>query len=278
MVAFAALAGAPSAPAAPVTIGQLSAPTPGSCGGSPPFTYLQTAVAGGNSYVVPVDGTITSWSFQAGADPVPGLKLKVGRPAGGDDYTIIGESAAPTEAPNSVNDYSANIPVQAGDVIGMSESGGDCSLNTGQPGDRFALVAGDVPPSSTPTTLMPSSGIRLPVQAVVTLPPPPPPNAFTIGRLERNTHRGTATQAVKVPGPGTLSLHGKGVKAQRLGGATASMVVDAAGTLKLLIRAKGAKRQRLNRTGTVKVGISIIFTPTGGVPNTKSRRVKLIKH
>jgi hypothetical protein len=274
------VAGPSPASAAPVTIGQLFAPTPGSCGGSPPWTYLQPEVTSGNSYVSPVDGTITSWHFQAGADPVPGLKLKVGRSAGGDDYAIVGESAAPSVAPNSVNDYSANIPVQAGDVIGMSESGGDCSLNTGQPGDRIASLGGDVSPSSTAMTFTPGSGVKFPVQAEVTPnpPPPPPPNAFTFGRLKRNTQRGTATQAVKVPGPGTLSLRGKGIKTPRPGAATASTVVNAAGTVKLLIRATGAKRQRLNRTGTVMIRVSITFTPTGGVANTKSRRIKLIKH
>ena len=278
-MALGALAGASQVSAVPVTVGQLFPPTAGSCGGSPPWTYLQPAVATGTSYVVPVDGTITSWSFQAGADPVPGLKLKVGRPAGGDSFTIIGESAAPAETANARNDYSANIPVQAGDVIGMSESGGDCGLLTMQAGDKIASHSGDVPPSSTPMTFTPGAQMRFPVQAVVTPnePPPPPPNQFTFGKLQRNAVRGTAKLAVTVPGPGSLSLRGNGVKGQRLGGATASKVVAGAGTVKLLIKAKGAKRRVLQRTGKVKVKVRITFTPTGGVPNTRSRRVTLVK-
>lgn len=42
-----------------------------------------------------------------------------------------------------------------------------------------------------------------------------PPNAFSFGTLKRNKSKGSATLAVKVPGPGTLSLTGKGVKTQR---------------------------------------------------------------
>jgi hypothetical protein len=275
VVALAVLAGPPPASAAPVIVGQLLAPNPLSCAGSPPYTYLQPAVASGNSYVVPINGTITSWSFQAGAVPVPGLKLKVGRPAGGNNYTIIAESPAPSETANSVNNYPANIPVQTGDVIGMSESGGDCSVLTSQAGDIFETFAADVPPRSTPTTFTPSNGVRFPVQAVVT--PPPPSNAFTFGKLKRNTHNGTATLAVNVPGPGTLSLSGNGVKAQRFGSAMASKTVTATGTVKLLIRAKGAKRRTLNKTGKVKVKVRITFIPTGGDPSTQSRKLKLKK-
>jgi hypothetical protein len=272
------LAAASTASAAPATVGQLFPPTPGSCGGSPPFTYLQPAVASGNSYVVPVDGTITSWSFQAGADPVPGLKLKVGRPAGGNDFTIIGESAAPTVTASSLNNYSASIPVRTGDVIGMLESGGDCAASTGQTADKFALLAGDVAPSASPMTFMPGSGVRFPIQAVVTpAEPPPPPNDFTFGKLRRNFHRGTAVLPANVPGPGILSLRGNGVRAQRLGGASASKVVAAAGTVRLRIKATGRRLRTLNRTGKSKVRVSVTFTPTGGVPNTQSRRVTLIE-
>jgi hypothetical protein len=33
----------------------------------------------------------------------------------------------------------------------------------------------------------------------------------------------------------------------------------------------------LNETGTVKVEVKVTYTPTGGVPNTQKRRIKLVK-
>jgi hypothetical protein len=102
-------------------------------------------------------------------------------------------------------------------------------------------------------------------------------NVFSFGKLKRNKHRGTAILPVNVPGPGTLSLTGKGVKTQRPGGAVASKVIAAAGTVKLLVKPKGSAKHKLNKTGKVKVKVKVTFTPTGGASNTQTKRVKLIK-
>jgi hypothetical protein len=111
-----------------------------------------------------------------------------------------------------------------------------------------------------------------------------PSNADTLGAAKRNTHNGTATLSVTVPGPGTLSLTGNGVKTQRPGGAVASKAVAAAGTVKLLVKAKGKTRHTLNKTGKAKVKVSVTYTPSetsiGGItgePNTQTKHVKLVK-
>jgi hypothetical protein len=114
--------------------------------------------------------------------------------------------------------------------------------------------------------------------------PPPggaaatPSNQFSFGKLKRNLKRGTAKLTVVVPGPGTLTLRGKGLVKQRpAAGALASKVVSAAGKVKLLIKSKGRKRKKLNATGKVKVKPMITYTPTGGSANSKTKRVKLKK-
>jgi subtilisin-like proprotein convertase family protein len=107
-----------------------------------------------------------------------------------------------------------------------------------------------------------------------------PSNEFSFGKLKRNKKRGTATLAVIVPSAGTLDLSGKGVVKQRpLGPAhrVLAKTVSAAGTVKLKIKAKGKAKKQLDRIGTVKVKAKVTYTPTGGDPNTKSKRVKLIK-
>jgi hypothetical protein len=110
------------------------------------------------------------------------------------------------------------------------------------------------------------------------VPKTPISNAFTIGKPKRNKRRGTARLPVTVPGPGTLTLRGEGVKPQRpVQPARAARFVNAAGTVKLAIVAKGKAKRRLNRTGKVKLRLKITYTPTGGLANIKKKRVKLIK-
>ena len=107
-----------------------------------------------------------------------------------------------------------------------------------------------------------------------------PSNAFTFAGLKRNKRRGTATLSVSIPGPGTIALGGKGVVGEgpTTGpGAKASRALAAAGVVRLRIKAKGKARRKLNRTGRAKVTVKVTYTPTGGIPNTKTKSVKLIK-
>jgi Ca2+-binding RTX toxin-like protein len=96
---------------------------PGGC--SADFTWLQSVSPAGQ-YSAQSDGVITRWSFEADASP-PQLKFKVGRFAGGNSFTIIGESALVTPSASALNTYPIRIPVQAGDVIGLyNATAGDC--------------------------------------------------------------------------------------------------------------------------------------------------------
>ena len=64
-VGFLAMHAVPAA--ASVTIGQVADPNAGNCDAGTEF--VQLGVASGNPYVVPGNGTITSWTVQAGGDP-----------------------------------------------------------------------------------------------------------------------------------------------------------------------------------------------------------------
>lgn len=107
----------------------------------------------------------------------------------------------------------------------------------------------------------------------------PVSNAATIGKPRLNKKRGTARLPVTVPGPGTLTLSGRGVVPERWIRASASLsrTVSTAGTVKLLIKAKGRAKGKLDRTVRVKVSVTITFTPTGGTANAQTKRLKLIK-
>jgi hypothetical protein len=137
MFAYASGAGAAT------QIGETFSPTV-PCGST--ATFLQT-VSPGDQYVVPADGVITSWSFQANETP-PALKFKVGRSQGGTMFTIVGESDLETPAPKALNTYPVQIRVQAGDLIGFFDAvDGTCGTLAAGYVARFA--AGDVPPGTS---------------------------------------------------------------------------------------------------------------------------------
>jgi hypothetical protein len=127
----------------------------------PPNSITETSIAlqsqsPGNGYTAPGPGVITSWSFQASFGAVPqGLKLKVGRPAGGTEFTIVGESAPKNPTSNQLNTYTdVAIPVQPGDVIGLWPGSAIFEAHFIQtvPGSAgFAAVthAGDLAPNDT---------------------------------------------------------------------------------------------------------------------------------
>jgi Ca2+-binding RTX toxin-like protein len=197
---FAAIAGQAQAAA---TLGETFVP-PNTCS---PGLFLQTE-APGDQYTVPSARIMTAWSFQASGSP-PSLKLKVARPAGGDSFTIIGESGLKTPTPNVLNTYTdVQIPVQAGDVIGTwVATNGECGRSTA-PTYGYHYFPADAAPGNPiffdgfPTTLDPgfqldisarlepdcdSDGLGDETQdtdtAACTPPPPPPITANCAGRV-----------------------------------------------------------------------------------------------
>ena len=133
------------------------------CGAS---TRLQSVSPGGQ-YAAPFAGVITQWSFLADGSPPTQMKLKVGRSAGGNDFTIVGESGLSPIAPGILNSFSTRISVIAGDVIGMYPSTSGHCAQTGQSGytSVFKSVT-DVPPMTT-TTFAPESNVKNDISALL---------------------------------------------------------------------------------------------------------------
>lgn len=106
---------------------------------------------------------------------------------------------------------------------------------------------------------------------------PPPSNDFAISKPKLNTRTGTAKLPVVVPGPGELTLGGKGVASQRPSARVARMTVGSAGTVSLKVKAKGKAKRKLNATGRVRVKAKVTFTPSGGTPNSQTKTIRLRK-
>jgi DNA-binding beta-propeller fold protein YncE len=105
------------------------------------------------------------------------------------------------------------------------------------------------------------------------VPPNPPPagspsNRFKFGKLKLNRRKGTATLTVVVPGPGRLTLKGRGVR-------RVTAMARHAGNVRLLVRAVGAAKRTLARTGTAKLKALVTYAPTGGTALTRPRSLRL---
>jgi N-acetylneuraminic acid mutarotase len=92
-------------------------------------------------------------------------------------------------------------------------------------------------------------------------------NRFRLGRATVNERRGSARLPVTVPGPGTLTLSGRGVVVKRVR-------APAAGTVYLPVTAKGQEK-RILASGKVKLVVEVTYAPTGGNTNSKSKALVL---
>jgi hypothetical protein len=124
----------------------------------------------------------------------------------------------------------------------------------------------DASPASSEPTGGPPAG---------TASPPPnvsvPSNAFAFGKVRLDRKKGTARLPVAVPGAGTVGLAGRGVARVRPARTTGRS------TVLLPVKATASARRKLNRTGAVKLRVTVTYAPTGGTARSKSITVKLRK-
>jgi hypothetical protein len=271
-----ALATATSSAGAAVTIGQ-TGPVSGLC--SQDQDWAQQVVSSGAVYIVPslppaTSLSITSWSHEAHSTPDQKIKFRVYRPVLGLTYQVVAQDIH-TLTPSLLNTFPADVPVQPGDILGISNGPDTPNMGCGTgeftetdlvsngtnsgpglaPGDQVAFTA--------------VGGARLDVSAVVE-----PTNKFNVGATTRNKKKGTATLTVDVPNPGELTVSGNGA---REAVAVTAKSVPAAGPVALKIKATGKKKKKLNRTGKAKVAPTITYTPTGGAATSQSITLKLKK-
>jgi hypothetical protein len=261
-----------------VTIGSPLTASFAPVGSGTPATYVETQTPElGANLTSPVTGVIVRWrllQFRGGP-----FGLRVLTPLGADTYTATGTSAPQTPSSTALQTYTTNLPIKAGQTIGIDVPHASDQLGLANAtGATYGFFAPPIADGSTLAFSATLSGREIGFNADVATVPS---NAYSFDGVAVNKKNGTATLAVVVPGPGTLSLTGKGVKTQRSGReATASKNVTSAGLVNLLIKAKGKAKKKLKKTGRAKVKVKVTYTPTGdapGVPSTKTKRVKLIK-
>jgi len=275
LAGLAVLLGIPAAKGA-VTVGMVAPGTPDAVCDNPSGSDV---IQESNTvdYEIPpgiASTVITSWTTNAAAGSGQQLALKVfevvNRSMG--IFRQVSHDGPRALTGGALNTFRTELPVKPGDYIGVGR-----------------------PPGSTPNACIFSMALGnwshigyfndggqaqfafgtgyANVSAMIE-----PSNRFTVDRIRRNRKKGTAQISVTVPAAGSLTLSGRGVRAQQASqDGIASKTVAGPGTVMLRVRSKGRKRQRLNRNGKVRVKVSITYTPTGGTAATQSRKLKLRK-
>jgi Ca2+-binding RTX toxin-like protein len=128
-------------------IGQAGYGPNSGCTGSVQWLSSASVPAGG--------GVITAFRYKASGDGTSGtgpfhVDFNVLRSVGGTQYLVVGHAGAQTDAEDgAVHSVAVNIPVQAGDVLGLwtDEGNWPCSI-AGSGSDVFANFASDPPTGS----------------------------------------------------------------------------------------------------------------------------------
>lgn len=98
-------------------------------------------------------------------------------------------------------------------------------------------------------------------------PPTPLSSEFSFGRVRLAKKKGVAFLTVNLPGPGKVSLSGKGVAA--IAGAQAAQQVQG-GAVELRVKPVGKAARKLASKGKVRVNVTVTYEPAGGTPLSKS--------
>lgn len=245
---------------------------------SPPCTHLLTRAHNTPSSTNPQDillgagsptvGTVTGFSIRTASSA--SVTFRLGRLVDQNAKTYIGDGTGPTVTLPGAGTYSfpTLLPIRIGDYVGIDSSAvqayaGECfgrGSNAGAVKFHPVLIDG-----GSPEPVVASAGCELLVNATVE-----PSNAFSFGKVKRSKARGKAILPADLPGPGSLTIGGHGLK--QIPG-----VADRAGLFRCQLTPNARSRRLLERTGRARVRARVTFTPKGGAPSAQQRRVTLVK-
>jgi hypothetical protein len=117
----------PSPGVASTTIGSSLSATPNSGVYCPntgcAYTWVSTSLpAGSPSLTSPVSGTIVRWRIKTGSPSGGTIQLRVVAAVGGGKYTGAGTGPSEKAASKTTSTYSAQLPIQVGEYIGLNGS------------------------------------------------------------------------------------------------------------------------------------------------------------
>jgi hypothetical protein len=242
----------------------------------------------------PCDGTITHFRLNGFPRPLNEYSLRVVRQNPDGSYTGTATSAPVTIATEGVNEYATDLPIAAGEMLGIDfldslEEHGLRWVGTvgslsavlyqfppdGQPAfadipttNFYYLFDADIQ-CAAPAPVPPATPIGAPAPAPTVAAPPS--NSFKVLGLKQSTlsielgSTGTVTATEVVP-KAKPKAKGKKAAPRLLKPSSAS---GGPGIAALKLSLTGAAKAKLRATGKVKVHATLAFTPTGGTTATQ---------
>jgi hypothetical protein len=142
-----------------------------SCGGQG-CTFIQwSGSSADTAYAAQTNGTIVAWRIASGSAGNK-VKLRVLRPAGGGKYSAVASSSTETTSGNAStpDQFTASIPVKAGDIIGVDNANSALIFKTGVLGAfpelwTPPLADGGSPSAPTPPVGTTTNGYQLQIDA-----------------------------------------------------------------------------------------------------------------
>jgi len=267
-VAVAATMAMPAtAQAAPVTVGSPLTAAFGSTNYGGVATIIHTALPESGAHVTsPVSGVITSWHL-LGAAGGP-FKLRVIRQVSG-GYLGAGSSAPVVPTGIGLETFSTNLPIQAGDYVGIDNSNENDKIGAAAvPG---AVFAGWLPPLADGATASPNApgpNVELAFNAVVQ----PAPSVSAISPTSGSIKGGTAVTISGADFAGVSGVSFGGVPAK-------SFTVASEGQINAVTPASA-------KAGAVAVTVTTVAGTSGAakftykacvVPKLKGKKLKAAK-
>jgi hypothetical protein len=151
-----ALLAATAVQASTITVGSVLPPGSSPTAFGQVETFFNTALPEkGANLVSPVSGTIVRWRMQD-AEGGP-FHLRVLRPNGSGAYTAVGTSNPATPSGTGVQTFTANLPIQAGDLIGVDPASGTDKIGIAEvAGASYGFI---FPPPFDAATVAPSGTV-----------------------------------------------------------------------------------------------------------------------
>jgi hypothetical protein len=145
-----------SAQASTVTVGSVFPPGSTSTAFGQVQTFFNTALPEkGANLASPVSGAVVRWRVQ-GAEGGP-FRLRVLRPNGSGAYTAMGTSNPATPSDAGLQTFTANLPIRAGDLIGVDPSNAADKIGVAEvPGASYGFI---FPPPFDTATVAPSGTV-----------------------------------------------------------------------------------------------------------------------
>ncbi|MEA2426631.1 MAG: hypothetical protein QOF37_259 [Thermoleophilaceae bacterium] len=210
LLLLAVLAG-PGSAAAATQLGQVDPAATDSAGGYAGVSEMQVQTGVGSPpYAATSDGVITSWSINAGTGSGQAELRLYRATSSASQYVIAGVSGYQTLTTGRVNTFPTQIPVQAGDKLGLKINGNPEAAGAGGSGDIAGFV-GDGSPG-TSVSLGGTGAARMNESAV--LEPDADRDGFGDETQDQcpsdpTTQGPCADLAVELTAPGTVVRDGK---------------------------------------------------------------------